>query len=275
MNQSKQFTVICNSTFTDIIIAEFGVIGFDNFQETSEGFIANSNNQIQLNEVGEIIDRYKSQCPISYKVAEVAQKNWNKLWEESYTPIVIADKCIVRASFHPPQPAYQFEIIITPKMSFGTGHHETTYLMMEAQLNIDNKNKAVLDAGSGTGILSILSGKLGAKHITAYDNDRWVINAIQENFKINNIEGEITLGTVQSIDWQQKYDIILANINKNILLADIQYYAGLLTPGGSLFLSGFYQSDLPEIEQCALDSSLKLAFSKVKNDWTIAQFLPI
>jgi ribosomal protein L11 methyltransferase len=275
MDQNKQFTVICHSAFTDIIIAEFGAIGFDNFQETSEGFIANSNTRIHLNEVEEIIDRYKSQFPVSYKVVEVAQENWNRLWEESYTPIVIADKCIVRASFHPPQPTYQFEIIITPKMSFGTGHHETTYLMMEAQLNIDHRNKAVLDAGSGTGILSILSGKMGAKYITAYDNDRWVINSIQENFKINNTEGKILLGTVQSIDWQQKYDIILANINKNILLADIQYYAGLLTPGGRLLLSGFYQSDLPEIEQCALDSSLKMSFSKAKNDWTMVQFLPI
>jgi ribosomal protein L11 methyltransferase len=274
MDQSKQFTVICNSSFTEIITAEFGAIGFDNFQETDEGFMANSNSLVDLDEVEEIIGRYKSQFPVSYTVTEVRKENWNKIWEESYKPIIIANKCIVRASFHPPQPSYQVEIVITPKMSFGTGHHETTYLMMEAQLDIDHHNMAVLDAGSGTGILSILSGKLGAKNITAYDNDKWAIDGIQENFKINDTRGEIILGTVQNISFKRKYNIILANINKNILLIDIPFYARLLLPGGSLLLSGFYQSDLPEIGQCALDSSLKLAHSKVKNDWTMAQFLP-
>ena len=223
-------------------MAEFAAIGFDNFQETDDGFITNSNAIVDTKAVNDVIKRYKEQSGVSYSVIEVGKKNWNKIWEESYSPIIIEDKCIVRASFHPPQPGYPIEIIITPKMSFGTGHHETTYLMMAALLTIDHKNKTVLDAGCGTGILSILSGKLGSNSITAYDNDKWVIDNVQENIKSNGIKAEVILGTVQSIMFSSKFDIILANINKNILLLDIPYYARLLNAGGNLLLSGF----LPE-----------------------------
>jgi ribosomal protein L11 methyltransferase len=160
-------------------------------------------------------------------------------------------------------------------MSFGTGHHETTYLMMAAQLAIDHKNNAILDAGCGTGILSILAGKLGANSITAFDNDEWVIDNVQENFNNNDVNGEILLGTAQSIAFSSKFDIILANINKNILLLDIPYYAKLLKSDGSLLLSGFYHNDLPEIEELAVNNGLKLVNTNTKNDWAMAQFLPI
>jgi len=256
-------------------MAEFAAIGFDNFQETGDGFITNTNTNVDVSEVNDIIERYKEQSGVTYSINEVARENWNKKWEESYTPIIVDDKCIVRASFHPPQPDYPIEIIINPKMSFGTGHHETTYLMMYAQLRIDHDNKTVLDAGCGTGILSILSGKLRASSITVYDNDEWVIDNVQENLKNNDIEAEVLLGTVQSIEFTRNFDIILANINKNILLKDIPYYAKLLCTGGSLVLSGFYQSDLQEIEQLAQDNGLQLVMTKTKNDWSMAQFLSI
>jgi ribosomal protein L11 methyltransferase len=275
MNEHQQITVVCNANFTEIIMAEFAAIGFDNFQETNDGFVANTNTNVDLSAVNDIIKRYKEQSGVTYSVKEVARENWNKKWEKSYKPIIVEDKCIVRASFHPPQPNYPIEIIINPKMSFGTGHHETTYLMMDAQLRIDHVNKTILDAGCGTGILSILSGKLGAASITAYDNDKWVMDNVQENLKINDIEAEILLGTVQSIEFTSNFDIILANINKNILLEDIPYYAKLLLTGGILVLSGFYKNDLQEIEHLARENDLKMVTTKTKNDWSMAQFLSI
>lgn len=275
MNEHQQITVVCNANFTEIIMAEFAAIGFDNFQETNDGFVANTNTNVDLSAVNDIIKRYKEQSGVTYSVKEVARENWNKKWEKSYKPIIVEDKCIVRASFHPPQPNYPIEIIINPKMSFGTGHHETTYLMMDAQLKIDHVNKTILDAGCGTGILSILSGKLGAASITAYDNDKWVMDNVQENLKINDIEAEILLGTVQSIEFTSNFDIILANINKNILLEDIPYYAKLLLTGGILVLSGFYKNDLQEIEHLARENDLKMVTTKTKNDWSMAQFLSI
>ncbi len=256
-------------------MAEFAAIGFDDFQETADGFITNTRTNIDIITVDQIIKQYTEESGASYTVEEVAIENWNIKWEASYQPIIIADKCIVRASFHPPAPDYEIEIIINPKMSFGTGHHETTHLMMEAQLAIDHQDKSILDAGCGTGILSILSGKLGAKSITAFDIDIWVMDNIQENFKINKTKGNILQGTVQSLIFEKKFDIVLANINKNILLLDIPSYAKLLKSNGCLLLSGFYQSDLNEIEQLALDNGLQLRLTNTKNDWAVAQFLPI
>ena len=275
MDKHQQINVCCNSAFKEIIMAEFAAIGFDDFQETDDGFITNSNTSIDTKAINDIIHRYKEQSGVSYSVKEVARVNWNKKWEASYKPIIVDDKCIVRASFHPPQPDYPIEIIITPKMSFGTGHHETTYLMMGAQLAIDHKHKVVLDAGCGTGILSILSGKLGADSITAYDIDEWVIDNVQENFKKNNTKGEILQGTIQSLTFNKAFDLILANINKNILLIDIPYYANLLKNGGTLLLSGFYTADIEDIAKLALDNGLKLVASNTKNDWAVAQFLSI
>jgi ribosomal protein L11 methyltransferase len=275
MNTSQQFSISCNPSFREILMAEFTAIGFNDFQETENGFITNSNSIIDIDALDSIINRYTEKSGASYTIEEIAIENWNKKWEASYHPIIIADKCIVRASFHPPEPEYPIEIIINPKMSFGTGHHETTALMMEAQLEIEHTNKSILDAGCGTGILSILAGKLDAKLITAFDADEWVMDNVQENFKLNDTSGEILHGTVQSLVFPLMFDIILANINKNILLVDIPYYAKLLKSNGSLLLSGFYQSDIGEIEQLALINGLKLTLSNVKNDWAMAQFLPI
>ena len=254
-------------------MAEFAAIGFDNFQETADGFITNSNTNVSSELVDGIIVRYKEQSGVAYNVEEVAKENWNKKWEESYTPIIVDDKCIVRASFHPPQPNFPIEIIINPKMSFGTGHHETTYLIMDAQLAIDHKNKTVLDAGCGTGILSILAGKLGANALVAYDNDEWVFENVQENFNINGTKGDLLVGTIQEIEFKERFDIILANINKNVLLDDIPFYAKLLSKGGRLLLSGFYKTDLREIELLATTNGLSLVKTNTKNDWAMAQFI--
>lgn len=273
MGISQQIVVNCNPNFKEILMAEFAAIGYDSFQETDKGFITYTESSLNKNEIDEIIIRYREQSGITYTIEDVIKENWNKKWEKSYEPIIVDNRCIVRASFHPTQSEVPIEIIINPKMSFGTGHHETTYLMMEAQLDIDHKNKTVLDAGCGTGILSILAGKLGATNIIAYDNDSWINDNVQENMKINDADVKILIGTVQELRLKSRFNIILANINKNVLLQDIPFYAGLLVPSGNLLLSGFYETDLAEIEDVARKNNLLMVNSKIRNQWAMAQFL--
>ena len=271
MSSIQQLVVSCKSEFTEILIAELSMLGFESFQETETGFIAHADIYPDQNQVNEAFSRYQKQAAIEFWLEEVARENWNQKWEESYKPIMVEDQCVVRASFHSPQPGIPIEIIINPRMSFGTGHHETTYLMMAAQLKLDFKSKIVLDAGCGTGILSVLAGKLGSSNITAFDNDEWVLDNIKENLKINEVLAEVLIGTVQSLNFSQKFDIVLANINKNILLDDIPYYATLLNNGGELLMSGFYNSDIEDIVKRAEDNQLQFAESKLKNEWAMVR----
>ena len=273
MKTDRQVIISCAGEFKEILMAEFAAIGYDSLQETDTGFITFSEEIIDEQLVEEIIIRYQSQSGVSYTVKEVKKENWNKKWEESYDPIIVEDECIIRASFHPTQPNYPIEIIINPKMSFGTGHHETTYLMMKAQLDLAHSKKNILDAGTGTGILSILAGKLGAKTIIAYDNDEWVIDNLQENLKINDVVAKTHIGTIQTLGFNSRFDIILANINKNILLNDIPSYAELLDKNGNLLLSGFYENDLPEIQEKAVQNGLKLISTDTRNSWMMAKFI--
>lgn len=253
-------------------MAELSVIGFDSFQETTNGFITHAETPVHSNALTEVINRYRRQANIVYRLDEIKKENWNKKWEASYQPIVVEKRCIVRASFHRPEHHYPIEIIIDPRMSFGTGHHETTYLMLAAQLDLDHNNKVVLDAGCGTGILSILAGKLKARKIIAYDNDKWVIKNVQENLTLNNTSAKVHLGTIQTLNLNTQFDIILANINKNILVADIPYYSNLLMPDGDLLLSGFYLKDIEDIRLLAENNSLSFIASKTRNDWAMAHF---
>lgn len=270
---TKQFTVACTAEFREIIMAEFAMLGFDSFQESDTGFIAHSEGDIDAAELEQLMTKYADTADASLIQESVEQVNWNEKWEESYDPIIIAEKVLVRASFHKPQPNYPYEIIINPKMSFGTGHHETTGLMMEQQLSIDHLNKKVLDAGCGTGILAILSGKLGADLLYAYDNDPWVKDNIQENFKINKTKAHLLIGTIDTLDLPDEFDIILANINKNILLHDIPFYAERIKSGGHLVLSGFYEDDLNDIRAKAELAGMKFVSSLVKNRWMAARFM--
>ena len=272
MGTTQQVVFICDPTFREMLIAELAAIGYDSFQEKENGFISYTEEEIDSHFLDRLIVKYQQQGPVTYTIEQIIKENWNSKWEESYQPIIVSSECIVRASFHKPQPEYKIEIVINPKMSFGTGHHETTSLMMAAQLNFDHQSKAVLDAGCGTGILSILAGKLGATTITAFDKDEWVYDNIQENFKINSTDGEILIGTIESLKFFVGYDIILANINKNILLTDIPKYEALLNTNGRLLLSGFYKNDLTEIENKARQSRLKLVRSDSRNNWSMAEF---
>ena len=270
---SEQLIVQCSESFREILMAELAAIDFDSFQETATGFIAHATIGMNEVEIKEVLSRYENEAEASYQIEKVQLQNWNKKWEESYDPINVDNEVFVRATFHEAKPEIPLEIIINPKMSFGTGHHETTYLMMKSQLEIDHKNKVVLDAGCGTGILSILAGKLGAESLVAYDNDPWVKDNIEENFKINNTKSEILIGTVLDLSFSKEFDIILANINKNILLHDIPYYADLLAASGRLLLSGFYVPDLPDIQKEAEKNGLYLEKTNDKSEWMTARFL--
>ena len=275
MDSNQQLIVACNPEYSEILMAELSMLGFESFQETEEGFIAHADVFVDQNLINGLFGRYQEQAESEFWIEEITRENWNQKWEESYEPIIVEDKCIVRASFHPPQPEYPVEIVINPRMSFGTGHHETTYLILAAQLELDFKNKTVLDAGCGTGILSIMAGKLGSKNITAYDNDEWVEDNIQENLKINAVNANVLIGTVQNLKFDTEFDIILANINKNILLDDIPFHSSLLIKGGVLLLSGFYKKDINDIVKMAQENHLQFVESKLRNDWAMIRLVKV
>lgn len=206
---------------------------------------------------------------LDYKVERIVNKNWNQEWESSFQPVVIGGFCRIRADFHKPGKETQHEIVITPKMSFGTGHHATTYLMIQAMQELDFNNKAVLDFGTGTGVLAILAEKLGANHITACDNDPWSLENAAENIRKNDCRSiRLTGEGIDSIPLV--YDLILANINRNVLLTHMSTLATLLKPGGTLMMSGFLQNDLVPIEQSLSIHKMMVYSILEKNNWILA-----
>ena len=188
----------------------------------------------------------------------IEKQNWNEEWEKNYQPIIVDDRCMIRAHFHHPDKKYPYEIIITPKMSFGTGHHQTTYLMVKNQMEIDHKNKRVMDAGCGTAILSIMASKLGAREVEAFDIDDWSVVNGQENMEVNHCTNiNLRQGKITAFDFGAPFDIILANINKNVLLEEMNLYVKQMKPGSLLLLSGFYEKDIPDLLAEAEKYSLK------------------
>ncbi|QHT70472.1 50S ribosomal protein L11 methyltransferase [Rhodocytophaga rosea] len=263
-----------DTAFSEILIAELAQIGFESFVETEQGvdaFIQDS--LFEENELKSLQQKYEPQVRIHYTFEQTEQKNWNEEWEKSYHPIRIGNSCIVRASFHSIAESYPYEIIINPKMSFGTGHHETTALMLENQLEISHQEKQVLDVGCGTGILSIMACKLGAAALDAFDTDEWAVENTKENFEINHCQQtSVQQGTIKEVVLQEAYQIILANINRNVLLQEIPAYASLLGMDGCLLLSGFYERDIAEIEKIAVAQQLIKKNQKVKNEWASLVF---
>ena len=268
-------TFFVSPEFTDILIAELSEIGFDIFLESEHGFQASIEKDLYSKDaIEEIISRYKEFIsPLSYTEEEVEKKNWNEEWEKNYDPIIVSDTCIVKASFHQIEKKYPYEIIVNPKMSFGTGHHETTFLMLQKQLTIDHTDKKVMDLGCGTGILAIMANKLGAKEIVVCDIDEWCVENSSENFGLNGCENIKTfLGTVENIPDHGPQDIILANINRNVLLEEIPRYSSLLKNNGYLLLSGFYERDIEDIKKLASKNQLKYQNHETKKDWAVVLF---
>lgn len=265
----------CDPAFSDVLIAELSEIKFDTFMENDHGFQACAlADEYDEEAVKEIVNRYKQLIvPMSYTVETIERKNWNEEWEKNYDPIIVADKCIVRASFHEPAQTYAYEIVINPKMSFGTGHHETTHLMLKMQMEIDHKDKAVLDVGCGTGILAIMAHKLGAKAVKACDIEEWAVKNSIENFELNHCTAMACFeGTIANIPNLGRQDIILANINRNVLLAEIPTYTALLNQGAYLLLSGFYEKDIADIAAMAKENGLNKISYETKKDWSAVLF---
>lgn len=259
---------------TEILIAELGQAGFESFVENEEGVQAYIQKQEWNEAILEHLFILKSpEFEITFQQKEIAQVNWNEAWEKNFNPIVVADACAVRAPFHKPFNV-KYEIIIEPKMSFGTGHHETTFMMLQHILETDFEGKRVLDMGCGTAVLAILAEMKGAKNLDAIDIDEWCVENSIENLERNKCTRTRTiLGGAAVIPTSEKYDSVIANINRNILLEDLQTYVSVLKKGGELFLSGFYKEDLPIITDCCNKLGLVLVQNKEKNNWIAAKFV--
>lgn len=267
-----QYTITCSDVDqSEIIIAELADMGFESFTEFSpdtNGFQA----YIQKGLLTSSVNEYLAQSNIEYAAEEIPQQNWNAQWESNFNPIDVDGRCYIRATFHEPKPA-DYQIIITPKMSFGTGHHPTTHLMVEAILDNDYEGEQGLDMGSGTGILAILAVMRGAVQVDAVDIDEWAYENCIENMALNNVATAVCpiLGDVASINGRY-YDFILANINRNILLRDMPAYVETLKAGGSLTVSGILEFDVQAIVDKATELKLAHRRTTLREGWASIQF---
>lgn len=268
------FTVVSEEDYhRDLLINALGEIGFDTFEDTDLGFKAYIvSDELDQKLFNETLKSFEGDFTFSYEVNLIPQKNWNQLWESNFEPLEIGS-CYVRATFHAPRPEFQYQVVIDPKMAFGTGHHETTSMVMELMLNEDLRNKRVLDMGCGTGILAILASLMGASEITAIDYDPVCFDSTVENAQLNNIHNIRALCGSKEVVPSETYDIILANINRNILLDQLQVYKEHLKPEGILFMSGFYESpDLEIITNAADNLGLSFVSKQKKKEWVAAKY---
>jgi len=258
---------------TEILIAELGYVGFESFVETEEGVTAYIQKDEWNTAILEDINILDSEeFKIEFTFSEIEQVNWNSEWEKNFDPIEVDGRCTVRAPFHPNK-NFEYEIVIEPKMSFGTGHHETTFMMLQFILENDFEGKSVLDMGCGTAVLAILAEMRGASKLDAIDIDEWCFENSLENIERNHCENiSVFLGDA-SLLAGKKYDVIIANINRNILLNDMDTYRKCLDKGGVLYLSGFYKEDLPIITEVCNNLGFNFVENKEKNKWVAAKFV--
>ena len=266
------FKVIPAQPGSDILISQLGDVGFDSFVENETGFDAYITEDLEpsvnLNEF-EFTD-----FSFSFEKERIEQTNWNAEWEKNFEPVLVDDLLVIRAPFHEPNKKVKHEIVIMPKMSFGTGHHDTTWLMCKQIFDLELKDKSVLDMGCGTGVLAILAKKLGAAKVVGIDIDEWSVENAIENCASNNCSDiEIKLGDKEILDSYTEFDIILANINKNVLKVQIPLYSRLLKANGFLLLSGFFNTDVEELEKHAQANHLILIKSFTKNNWAVMKLV--
>jgi ribosomal protein L11 methyltransferase len=252
----------------DILVAVLSSLGYESFMDSDTGIIAyipSSNFNLQLIKETNIIK--DKQGEIDFKHSLISERNWNTEWESAYEPVIFPGKCAIIAPFHEPCKDVPLNIIIEPKMSFGTAHHATTAMMIEMIHDFSPEGKSVADIGCGTGILAILSLKLGASRITAIDNDKWAYQNTLENFRKNNLPpSNVYQGEAEYIAGK-KFDIILANINRNILISEIPIYRKSLVSDGLLILSGFYIDDIPDILEVCKQNNLRLVKKREHENW--------
>ena len=272
--QKIQIKIQPRTPWVDVFIDELGDLGCDSFEETENGFNAyipgNELNDDLIKHLKTLVQR--NDLDFEFSCEEIPSKNWNEIWESSFEPIIVGDWCSILAPFHKNVYNTKYTIIIKPQMSFGTGHHETTFMMVETMKSVDLKNKKLLDMGTGTGILAILGRKLGADYVEAIDISDDAIKNCAENASINNVNLVTKLGGKEQIE-NKKYDVILANINRNILLDQMSLYSEKLNTNGNLLLSGFLASDVEIILTSASQNNLHLVHKKNKENWLCLAFI--
>ncbi|RLD38038.1 MAG: 50S ribosomal protein L11 methyltransferase [Bacteroidetes bacterium] len=269
----SKFTIEPQTPFQEILIAELAEIGFESFDETEEGLLAYIKepdfDERQLKTLS-LLNNDLVKISFTYKL--IKDENWNAVWESNYDSVIIDERCYIRAPFHPSRPEVEFELLIEPQMSFGTAHHETTANMISLLLEENVKGKSFLDMGCGTGVLAILAHKKGATPICAIDNDEWAYRNTIDNVKKNNSNQITVYQGDATLLKGKKFDIIFANINKNILLTDMETYFKSLNDSGMLFMSGFYENDLSDIKIKAEQLGLNYTNHIVKNEWVAVKF---
>lgn len=268
------FTIQPTYPGAEILLAELAELPFESFEETDNGLKAYIQTPQIYEDMLDAVEILKNEAfEISYAIEEIEQVNWNEEWEKNFDPIYVDEICCIRAPFHESS-GFKYEIVIEPKMSFGTGHHETTYMMVQHLLNMDLKDKRVLDMGCGTAILAILAEKMGAAEIVGIDIDRWCYENSIENCQRNACKNfEILEGDVQVLSQiHQPFDVIIANINRNILLEDMTHYVSKLKTGGVILFSGFYTEDIPFIQEEAEQCGLTKIDGLERNRWVALRF---
>jgi ribosomal protein L11 methyltransferase len=251
----------------EILIAQLSEAGFESFEESETLNAYISEDKFSKAELDDLIQLFH----LTYTSEILPQKNWNEEWEKNFQPVQVDDFCSVRASFHPQNNNVRFDIVITPKMSFGTGHHSTTFLMMQFMQGVSFEEKTVFDFGTGTGILAILAEKMGAKTVLAIDIDEWSIINAKENAEMNGCE-QIDLVQTGNIQTCDSFDIMLANINRNVILENLPVMVPLLKANGVLLLSGLLQDDFMSIDEIAANLGLNLIEKRDKNGWIAIKY---
>ena len=264
--------------WTDILISQLSEIGFDSFMETENGTLAYINEDefvVEKLQTGTIIGVESEEYTIKTSIEKIPHQNWNALWESDFHPVFVEDKLTIIAPFHDQSVVRGMEIIIQPQMSFGTGHHQTTWMMTKAMMEFSPFQKRVLDMGTGTGVLAILAEKLGASNIVAIDIEPWSVENTIENLERNNCHNTKSLcGDIDLIDGME-FDIVLANINKNILKAHMASYSKHLVKNGTLIISGFFETDVEELIKVAQKESLDFVKKFTKETWAAVEFIKI
>ena len=267
----------CNETVNDVVSALAGEIGFESFVEWENGVQAYVQQSLFDEEaLKEMVDNFPlPDTQITYTIQEAEDKDWNEEWEKNFfQPIVIGDRCCIHSTFHKDTPQTEYEILINPQMAFGTGHHETTSSIINELLDAELEGKSVLDMGCGTSILAILASMRGANPVTAIDIDDWCVNNSRDNIELNGISNiTVELGDANLLKGKDPFDVIIANINRNILLADMAQYAACMHAGSELYMSGFYVQDIPAIQEKAESLGMEFIHHREKNNWAAVKFI--